>query len=666
MNRSDRSFEYGIQRDQVGNDTLSHRTIRTYMINQHLSNLKKSKKKWFDPLILISRAERFMNRDPDAYRYKWFNRIKNFQEHFVSKQKCRFQVVNTPIHRSEIHFYELEGPNDQLYNPLLESIGLQFVHLKKLKAFLLDDHDTFQKSKFLINGGTISPFLFNKIPKWIIDSFHTRKNREKSFDNTDSYFSMISHDQNNWLNPVKPFYRSSLISSFYKANRFRFLNNPRHFCCNKRFLFYMEKARINNYDFTYKPQYLVSNIFIPKDFPIRSDLFNEIKDYFRAQGIIYSELRTKKLSNSGMNLWKNWLKQQLINSNYQNAKAPLLLLQNEKENLIKNHKYEVLPYKFLFHEDTKDSYRYRIPFQGNKNKEFSYTNNYNMHKGNLYTKIEPKNYQLAYKFDIYAEIIIDEKEKEIDEEEKEIDEKEKKECLDDKNDIFCHQIYQKRNRSLNLSHQKKNLFDWMEINEEILSHPVSIESWFFPEFVLLYNIHKKKKPWSIPINLLFSEFENFSVNEKKNEKASVNKKKNEKTSVNRKKNEKASVNEKKNKKAIVNRKKNEKASVNRKKNEEDPIDPHFDKKENISIHEDFDYAERKFFNYQMVWNRFVEDSDVLSNIDLGVLMLRLKEHKKRKKLCYNLSEKRRFKSRSNGGEWRYTYEYIARRGNNFY
>nr|CAA30743.1 unnamed protein product [Spinacia oleracea] len=366
INRSDRSFEYGIQRDQIGNDTLNHRTIRKYMINQDFSNLKKSQKKWFDPLIFLSRTERFMNRDPDAYRYKWFNGSKNFQEHlehFVSEQKSRFQVVfdqlrinqysidwsevidkkdlskslrfflskslrfflsklllflsnslpfffvsfgNIPINRSEIRIYELKGPNDQLYNPLVESIGLQIVHLKKWKAFLLDDHDTFQKSKFLINGGTISPFLFNKIPKWMIDSFHTRNNSGKSFDNTDSYFSMTSHDQNNWLNPVKPFHRSSLISSFYKANQLRFLNNPHHFCfyCNKRFPFYMEKARINNSDFTYR-QFLnilfihnklfslcvgkknhaflerdtispiesqVSNIFLPNDFPIRSDL----------------------------------------------------------------------------------------------------------------------------------------------------------------------------------------------------------------------------------------------------------------------------------------------------------------------------------------------------------------------------------------------------------
>nr|YP_009757563.1 Ycf2 [Carya sinensis]YP_009757582.1 Ycf2 [Carya sinensis]QIM59533.1 Ycf2 [Carya sinensis]QIM59534.1 Ycf2 [Carya sinensis] len=367
MNRSDRNFEYGIQRDQIGNDTLNHRTIMKYTINQHLSNLKKSQKKWFYPRIFISRTERSMNRDPNAYRYKWSNGSKNFQEHlehFISEQKSRFhfQVVfdrlrinqysidwsevidkkdlskslpfflsklllflskfllflsnslpfffvsfgNIPIHRSEIHIYELKGPNDQLCNQLLESIGLQIVHLKKWKPFLLDDHDTSQKSKFLINGGTISPFLFNKIPKWwMIDSFHTRNNRRKSFDNTDSYFSMISHDQDNWPNPAKPFHRSSLISSFYKANRLRFLNNPHHFCfdCNKRFPFYVEKARVNNYDFTYgqflnilfirnkifslcggkkKHAFLerdtispiesqVSNIFIPNDFPQSGD-----------------------------------------------------------------------------------------------------------------------------------------------------------------------------------------------------------------------------------------------------------------------------------------------------------------------------------------------------------------------------------------------------------
>nr|AYC21317.1 hypothetical protein RF2 [Aphyllon fasciculatum]AYC21327.1 hypothetical protein RF2 [Aphyllon fasciculatum] len=355
MNRSARNLEYGIQRDQRRKDTLNHRTIMKYTINQHLSNFKKSQKKWFDPLIFISRTERSMNRDPDAYRYKWSNRIKDFREHlelFVYEQKSRFQIVfdqlrinqylidwsevidtkdlskplrfflsklllflsnslpflcvsfgNIPIHRSEIYIYELKGPDDQLCNQLLESIGLQY--LKKWKPFLLDDHYPSQKFKLLITGGR--PFLFNKIPKWMIDSFHTINNRRKSFDNTDSYFSMIFHNQDNWLNPLKPFYRSSLISSFYfyKANQLRFLNNPHHFCfyCNTIFPFSVEKPRINNSYFTYG-QFLnilfirnkifslrvgkkkhafwgretispiesqVSNIFIPNDFPQSGD-----------------------------------------------------------------------------------------------------------------------------------------------------------------------------------------------------------------------------------------------------------------------------------------------------------------------------------------------------------------------------------------------------------
>ena len=37
-------------------------------------------------------------------------------------------------------------------------------------------------------------------------------------------------------------------------------------------------------------------------------LKTSIKDYFGTQGIIQSELRHKKLRNSGLNQWKNWLR----------------------------------------------------------------------------------------------------------------------------------------------------------------------------------------------------------------------------------------------------------------------------------------------------------------------------------------------------------------------
>ncbi|KAM3355779.1 hypothetical protein P3S68_022493 [Capsicum galapagoense] len=79
-----------------------------YMINHYLSNLKKSQKKWFEPLILISQTERSMNRDPDAYRYKWSNGSKNFQEHLeqsISEKKSHFQVV---FDRLRINQYSID------------------------------------------------------------------------------------------------------------------------------------------------------------------------------------------------------------------------------------------------------------------------------------------------------------------------------------------------------------------------------------------------------------------------------------------------------------------------------------------------------------------------------------------------------------------------------
>nr|DBA09517.1 TPA_asm: Ycf2 protein [Corydalis boweri]DBA09527.1 TPA_asm: Ycf2 protein [Corydalis boweri] len=523
MNQSNRNFEYGMKGDSIGNETRNHRTRMKSTINQHLSNLKKSQKKGLDPLS--SRTERSMNRDPNAYRYKW---TQNFQEHFISEAKRRFQFqvvfdryhhhrdrlrihrsryrfrihlnrfrihrsrFRIPLNRFRIHLnrfriylnrdrfgihlnrfriylnrdrfgihlnrfrinlnrfriylnrfriylnrfrihlnrfriylnrfrihlnrfgshlnrfrmdptqywidwaefmvklskshpfltksprfllwkaslflsnslpfwsksllffwsksllflsflskslpffflsigsppipgseipiyiYELKEPNDPLCNPLFESIGVQIIPFTKNQwkpfLFLLDDHDPSKQSKFSINGGTLSPFLFNKT-KWMIDSFPTRKNCRNNLDNTDSYFSMISHDRDNWLNPVKPFHRSSLISSFSKANRLRFLNNPHHFWfdCNKKFPFSVETDLLKNSDLTYgqflnilficnkrfslcvgtkKHVFLerdtispiesqVSKIFIPKDLPQSGDeTYNLYKSFY--------------------------------------------------------------------------------------------------------------------------------------------------------------------------------------------------------------------------------------------------------------------------------------------------------------------------------------------------------------------------------------------------
>nr|YP_009570246.1 hypothetical protein RF1 [Pisonia aculeata]QBC69096.1 hypothetical protein RF1 [Pisonia aculeata] len=316
-------------------------------------------------------------------------------------------------------------------------------------------------------------------------------------------------------------------------------------------------------------------------------LKKEIKDYFETQGITPYELRNKKLPNFGMNQWKKWLKsnyqydlshikwsrlvpqkwrntvnehckvenknlkkkkwnsyekEQLINYNYKNAnnsEAHLLLLSDQKNNLKKNNRYDVLSSKFLdlYYEDKNDSYLYGLPFQIKKKQEFSYPYNYNIHKDKLvdmWCSIPITNYlgitnimdiakntdrkyldwkilhfSLRNKIDIGAWVdisTINNKNTKTEPKNYKIFDK-----MDNKGIFYC-TIYQK----INQSHQKKNLFDWMGMNEEILNYPIlNLESWFFPEFFLLYNTYKMK-PWVIPINLLFSNFiENKNINRKK-------------------------------------------------------------------------------------------------------------------------------------------------------
>nr|GEV52014.1 retrovirus-related Pol polyprotein from transposon TNT 1-94 [Tanacetum cinerariifolium] len=82
--------------------------------------------------------------------------------HLLSKEIEEFLGNPTsfgkiPIHRSEIYIYELKGPNDPQF---LESIGLQIIHLKKLKPFLLDDRITKADFHPCSTGGTCSQAPF--------------------------------------------------------------------------------------------------------------------------------------------------------------------------------------------------------------------------------------------------------------------------------------------------------------------------------------------------------------------------------------------------------------------------------------------------------------------------------------------------------------------------
>nr|QBE87786.1 hypothetical chloroplast RF1 [Phaulothamnus spinescens] len=402
----------------------------------------------------------------------------------------------------------------------------------------------------------------NFIDKFIYNNEINHERIDKTNKNTIQFISIIKKSLLHFISNINK--NSKILSDF------SFLSQA--------YVFYkLSQAQIINlYKLRSVLQYRGTSLFLK----------NEIKDYFGTQGIPHSEVKTKKLPNSGMNQWKNWLKlksnyqydlsqikwsrlvpekwrnrvtehcevenknlqknkwnsyekEELINyKNTNNSENLLLLLPDQKDNLKKNYRYDLLSYKFLYYEDKKDSYRYSYgtPFQVNKNQEFSYTYNYNIHKDKLidmwwsipitnfleinnimdiekntdrkYFDWKTLHFCLRKKVDIEAWIDISTSSNENTK-----TEPKNYQIVDkiDKKGLFYRTIYQEINRS----HQKKNLFDWMGMNEEILSRPISnLEFWFFPEFVLLYNAYKMK-PWVIPINFLFSNFnvsENFSEN----------------------------------------------------------------------------------------------------------------------------------------------------------
>nr|YP_009512891.1 hypothetical protein [Suaeda malacosperma]AXK15209.1 hypothetical protein [Suaeda malacosperma] len=417
---------------------------------------------------------------------------------------------------------------------------------------------------YIINIPRINAQLFlESTKKWIDKSFYNNETNHERNDKTNiNIIQFISTMKKQFLPLLNNINKNSKILS-----DFSFLSQA--------YVFYqLSQANIFNLRSVF--QYAGISLFVK----------NEIKDYFVTQGITHSELQTQKLTNSGINQWKNWLKsknnyhydlpqikwfqlvpqkwrnrvtehwevekknlqqnkrtsyqkKQLINyKNKKNSETRLLLLPDQKYNFTKNYKYDLLSSKFFHYEDTNDSYRYSygLPFEVNKHKlidmwcnipssnflgikkimdlekskdrkyldfkilRFCLTKKVDIETWvnistsmNENTKTESKNYQIIDKMDKIIDKMVNK-------------------------GLFYHTISQKINRC----HQKRNLFDWMRMNEEILSCPIlKLESWFFSEFFLFYNTYKMK-PWIIPIDFLLS---NYNVSEILNENKNINRKK---------------------------------------------------------------------------------------------------------------------------------------------
>nr|YP_010203732.1 hypothetical protein RF1 [Lonicera x heckrottii]YP_010469511.1 Ycf1 protein [Lonicera periclymenum]UAM95761.1 hypothetical protein RF1 [Lonicera x heckrottii]UVF33139.1 Ycf1 protein [Lonicera periclymenum] len=263
-----------------------------------------------------------------------------------------------------------------------------------------------------------------------------------------------------------------------------------------------------------------------------------IKDSFEIQGIFHSELRHKKPRSYDQ--WKNWLRghpqyilspirwSRLIPQKWRNRvnqrctaenkdfkkwssdenEKDLLFhytnqnlckvysVPNQQENFQKYYRYGLFSYKSINYETKKDSSIYGSPLQVNKKKNLSY--NYTIHKlFNVNEDIDLNNF-------LRRANIIDRDKKP---DRKYFDWKMKNFALsqfdiDNDNKAF-HYIQIRQNPEINPPNSKEIFFDWIKIDKERLSNPVTnwdCEPWFFPEHVLLYTAYKVK-PWIIPSQL---------------------------------------------------------------------------------------------------------------------------------------------------------------------
>nr|YP_009971064.1 Ycf1 [Sonchus pruinatus]QNG56581.1 Ycf1 [Sonchus pruinatus] len=393
----------------------------------------------------------------------------------------------------------------------------------------------------IINMRRIALQLFIKSKKKIIDN-------DKYIDNNETNQERINKTKQNKIDFISPMTIKRAFDNLRNSKRKSDIFFDLSYLSQKYVFLKLSQTQIINFN-------KLKSIFQyngPSFF-----LKTEIKDFFGRQGIFHSEVRHKKLPNSGMNPWKNWLRghyqydlsqitsSRLIPSKWRNRinqchtsqnkdlnkwyssekdqlldskkkqNSTVYLLPNKEENFQKNYRYDLLSYKYIHSETKNNSYIYRSSLETNKNQENSTRNKEKFF--NILKNIPSKNY-LGKSDIIYMEKNKDRKflckiNKNI-----QVEPTNKDQIMDKihNNGLFYLPIYS--NFEINY---KKVFFDWMGMNEKILILNCLISNrkdFFFPEFMILYNKYKEK-PWFIPSKLLLFNSNinpNFSENKKIN------------------------------------------------------------------------------------------------------------------------------------------------------
>nr|YP_009752469.1 Ycf1 protein [Trichosanthes tricuspidata]QIT04865.1 Ycf1 protein [Trichosanthes tricuspidata] len=353
--------------------------------------------------------------------------------------------------------------------------------------------------------------------------------------------------------------------------------------------------------------------------------------------------------NKDFNQCSSYEQNRLIDYKKQNSFETHYSLPNKKDNIKKKYIYDLLSYKSINYEDNKDSYIYELPVQVKNNQESSYKYNTDNWKFfDILTGIPINNYLveddiidleknpdrkyfdwrmlhfcLKNKADIGAWINIEADTNSNKNTKTGVNNFQLIEKID-KKDFFYLTINQ--DQEINPSNNKKKIFfDWMRMNEEILSPSISnLELWFFPEFLILYNAYKIN-PWIIPIKSLLLNLNGNAIFSK-NQKRIGNKKRSLFISAKAKTLELENVN--KGEKESVAEEDLESALSNHKKYvQEDSAGADVKKRINKKQYKknteaELDFFLKRYFRFQLRWDDSVNQR-MINNIKVYCLLLRL-------------------------------------------
>nr|UKS08865.1 hypothetical protein RF1 [Salix eriocephala] len=563
--------------------------------------------------------------------------IRNQIEKITKEKKKRFLISERTISPNKLSYNakQLKLKSSKNILQILKRNNAQLVRKSYFFIKILIEKIYIDILLAIINIPRINVQFFHESPRKMINKYISMYNKKENHQRIDKT------NQNTLIHFISSIKKVFNYSNFNKNSQILYNVTS----LSQAYVFYKlsQVQVINLYKLRSVLQYHGASLFLK----------NEIKDYFGIQGGFQFKLKNTNFKKSVMNEWKNWVrsnyqykydlsqirwsslisnkmnqqhmiqnkdlnkwnlyeKDQLIH--YENEKQnnfEVDSLSNQKDNFKKYYRYNILLYKSINYEDKKDSSIYELPFKLNNKQEIFY--NYKIDKSKLFDMSGgiPVNKHLR------EDDIID---TEKSSHRKYLDWRILPFCLRKKVDI--------ESWIDTGTKQKKNLFDWMGMNEEILDRPTSnFEFWFFPKFVILCKAYKIKS-WMIPIKLLFLNFngtkdvsENKKINRKQNNDPFISISSNETKSIqlkNQNHEEKESEDQVDLESVLANQEKDVEEDYAR----SDRKERRKKKQYKSNTEAELDFLLKRYLCFQLRWDDSLNQK-IINNIKIYCLLLRL-------------------------------------------